>query len=149
MNVPVRRALVSVSDKTGLVELARALAHRNVEIISTGGTARALREAGGISAAVVVVSSISPRPVDDVVALTSRFPMAVTVEAHVLSGGVGSLVAEIIADNGVSCRLLRLGVETPYGNRSGSEEYLHELHGLTPSAVADRVSAALGSVIRT
>ena len=43
---PVRRALLSVSDKTGLVELARALAARDVSLLSTGGTARALREAG-------------------------------------------------------------------------------------------------------
>jgi phosphoribosylaminoimidazolecarboxamide formyltransferase/IMP cyclohydrolase len=40
------RALLSVSDKTGLVELARALARHGVALISTGGTARALREAG-------------------------------------------------------------------------------------------------------
>jgi phosphoribosylaminoimidazolecarboxamide formyltransferase/IMP cyclohydrolase len=44
--LPVRRALLSVSDKTGLLELARALAARGVELLSTGGTARALREAG-------------------------------------------------------------------------------------------------------
>ena len=43
--LPVRRALLSVSDKTGLVDLARALAARGVELLSTGGTARALREA--------------------------------------------------------------------------------------------------------
>jgi len=43
---PVRRALLSVSDKTGLVELGQALAARGVELISTGGTAGALREAG-------------------------------------------------------------------------------------------------------
>ena len=42
----VRRALLSVSDKTGIVELARTLRGFDVEIISTGGTARALREAG-------------------------------------------------------------------------------------------------------
>ena len=41
-----RRALLSVSDKTGLLELARELATREVELVSTGGTARALREAG-------------------------------------------------------------------------------------------------------
>ncbi len=41
-----RRALLSVSDKTGLVELARTLAARGVELLSTGGTAKALREAG-------------------------------------------------------------------------------------------------------
>ncbi len=44
--LPVRRALLSVSDKTGLVELARALAARNVELLSTGGTAKAIRDAG-------------------------------------------------------------------------------------------------------
>ncbi|KAF1709632.1 bifunctional phosphoribosylaminoimidazolecarboxamide formyltransferase/IMP cyclohydrolase [Pseudoxanthomonas sacheonensis] len=44
--VKISRALLSVSDKTGLVELATALAARNVELLSTGGTARALREAG-------------------------------------------------------------------------------------------------------
>lgn len=43
---PVTRALLSVSDKTGLVDLGRALAERGVELVSTGGTARALREAG-------------------------------------------------------------------------------------------------------
>ncbi len=43
---PVRRALISVSDKTGLTELATALAERGVEILSTGGSARAMREAG-------------------------------------------------------------------------------------------------------
>ncbi|TCM87628.1 bifunctional phosphoribosylaminoimidazolecarboxamide formyltransferase/IMP cyclohydrolase [Rhodovulum steppense] len=44
--VPLRRALISVSDKAGLVELGRALAARGVELLSTGGTARSLREAG-------------------------------------------------------------------------------------------------------
>ena len=42
----VRRALLSVSDKTGLVEFARALRGHGAEILSTGGTARALRQAG-------------------------------------------------------------------------------------------------------
>jgi phosphoribosylaminoimidazolecarboxamide formyltransferase / IMP cyclohydrolase len=46
MLVKIRRALLSVSDKTGLVEFARALAARHVELLSTGGTARALRDAG-------------------------------------------------------------------------------------------------------
>ncbi|HAI47052.1 Bifunctional purine biosynthesis protein PurH [compost metagenome] len=44
--LPVRRALLSVSDKTGLIDLARALAARNVELLSTGGTAKAIRDAG-------------------------------------------------------------------------------------------------------
>ena len=43
---PIRRALLSVTDKTGLVDFARTLAGFGVELISTGGTARALRDAG-------------------------------------------------------------------------------------------------------
>ena len=44
--VPIRRALVSVYDKTGLEELGRFLAARGVEILSTGGSAKALRAGG-------------------------------------------------------------------------------------------------------
>jgi phosphoribosylaminoimidazolecarboxamide formyltransferase/IMP cyclohydrolase len=46
MPLPVRRALLSVSDKTGLIELARALAARGIEILSTGGTAELLTSHG-------------------------------------------------------------------------------------------------------
>lgn len=57
--MPIRRALLSVSDKTGLVEFARCLASRSVELISTGGTAAALREAG---LAVVDVAELTGFP---------------------------------------------------------------------------------------
>jgi phosphoribosylaminoimidazolecarboxamide formyltransferase/IMP cyclohydrolase len=43
---PIRRALISVSDKTGLIAFAKALVANDVQILSTGGTAKALREAG-------------------------------------------------------------------------------------------------------
>ena len=43
---PIKRALISVSDKTGLIELGTALAGHGVEILSTGGSAKALRDAG-------------------------------------------------------------------------------------------------------
>ena len=45
-DITIRRALLSVSDKTGLVDLARSLADQGVELVSTGGTAKALRDAG-------------------------------------------------------------------------------------------------------
>ena len=43
---PVRRALLSVSDKTGLEDFAKSLVTQGVELVSTGGTAKALRAAG-------------------------------------------------------------------------------------------------------
>jgi phosphoribosylaminoimidazolecarboxamide formyltransferase/IMP cyclohydrolase len=44
--VPVTRALISVSDKTGIVDFAKFLISQNVHLLSTGGTAKALRDAG-------------------------------------------------------------------------------------------------------
>ena len=57
--LPIERALISVSDKTGLIGLAQALAAQGVEILSTGGTARALRAAG---IAVTEVSDYTGQP---------------------------------------------------------------------------------------
>src|SRR5215813_12563042 len=42
----ISRALISVSDKTGLIDFARALAERGIELVSTGGTRKALADAG-------------------------------------------------------------------------------------------------------
>ncbi len=56
---PIRRALLSVWDKTGLVPFARGLAEAEVELISTGGTAKALREAG---LTVVDVATVTGAP---------------------------------------------------------------------------------------
>jgi phosphoribosylaminoimidazolecarboxamide formyltransferase/IMP cyclohydrolase len=53
---PIARALLSVSDKTGLTELARALAARGVELVSTGGTAKALVAAGLVVTDVAAVT---------------------------------------------------------------------------------------------
>ena len=46
MSAPIRRALISVSDKAGLAEFGRFLADRGVEVLSTGGSAKVLRQAG-------------------------------------------------------------------------------------------------------
>ena len=53
------RALLSVSDKTGLVDFARALAYRGIDLVSTGGTARVLQDAG---LAVISVSDVTGFP---------------------------------------------------------------------------------------
>ena len=61
--IRVRRALISVSDKTGIVEFARGLAGLGVEIVSTGGTAETLRE-GGLEVRDVAELTGSPEILD-------------------------------------------------------------------------------------
>jgi len=59
MTLPVRRALLSVSDKTGVLELARALTARGIEILSTGGTAALLTAHGRCARS--PLTPVSPR----------------------------------------------------------------------------------------
>ncbi|MGA9994209.1 MAG: transketolase C-terminal domain-containing protein, partial [Pyrinomonadaceae bacterium] len=61
----------------------------------------------GINATVMVVASLTPAPVDDLADALSRFSVALTVEAHYLTGGVGSLVSEVVAERGLNCRVVR------------------------------------------
>ena len=57
----ISRALLSVSDKTGLIDFAKGLADQGVMLISTGGTAKALRDAGLTGQPTFPRSPISPR----------------------------------------------------------------------------------------
>lgn len=99
--------------------------------------------AQGISAGIVCIASISPPPVDDILRLLRTHKVAITVEAHYATGGVGSLVAEVIAESGVLCRLVRCGVKDPIGGISGSKHYLYKKHGLSSEALVQVALAAL------
>lgn len=104
--------------------------------------AAAALESEGLSAAVGVVSSFNPSPSEDLAELLATVPLAVSVEAHYVTGGVGSFVAETIAEAGLDCRLVRCGVRTMPTGESGSREYLQERHGLSPAAIARATLAA-------
>jgi transketolase len=95
----------------------------------------------GISSSLLIVSSLNPAPLDDLIAHLSKFSKALTVEAHYLDGGLGSLVCEVVAEQNLQCRVLRCAVnQLPLGI-TGSQSYLHETFGLSPRAIVERAKA--------
>jgi len=92
---------------------------------------------------VALVSSFNPDPADEIAALLDGVPTALTVEAHYRNGGLGSLVAETIAERGLDCRLLRAGVDRMPSGETGSQRYLEERHGLTAPQLAEQLERAL------
>jgi transketolase len=100
----------------------------------------------GIKAKVIVVSSFNPSPVEDLAELLSDVPAVCTVEAHYANGGLGSLVAEVIAENGLPCRLVRAGVRTMPSGRSGSQAHLEEAHGLSAGRLVSAAQTALSVI---
>lgn len=97
----------------------------------------------GLECTVVVVASVNPPPVTDLVSLLARFPLALTLEAHYVVGGLGSLVAEVIAEQGLHCRLIRSGVRETPGGITGSERFLLEHHGITAEGLVDSARLAI------
>jgi transketolase len=123
----------------GRLQLIREGAH--LLLITMGSIASEVVSAAavladrGLSCTVAVVASVNPAPVEDLAALLARFPLALTVEAHYVSGAVGSLVSEVVAERGLGCRVVRCGVRTTPGATSGSQGYLHHAHGLSSNAL--------------
>lgn len=110
-------------------------------LVTMGGiTATTVAAAETLDAAVLVVSTLNPPPADDLAQHLSRFDRVLTVEAHYVTGGLGSLVAEVIAERGLRCKLVRCGVEKEADGRSGSPAYYLERHGLSREAIIARAN---------
>jgi transketolase len=85
----------------------------------------------GITCSVVIIPSLNPAPVADLLEILGRFHGILTVEAHYLVGGIGSLVSEIIAEHGLSCQVWRCGIKAIPDGKTGSQNYMHHMHGLS------------------
>jgi transketolase len=106
-------------------------------IASEAAAAVSSLAAEGIAATLVVVATLAPVEEEELVAVLSKFPLAVTVEAHSVVGGLGSLVAEVVAEHQLSCRLLRCGVRQPMHGLGGSQRFLEHRHGISAAAIVD------------
>lgn len=100
--------------------------------------------AKGLDVTLVNVHTIKPFDAAGVVALAKDHKFIVTVEDHYTTGGLGSCVAEAMADNGVSgTKLVRLGVQDQFGE-SGEPAELYENFGLSASKIAEKIIQVSG-----
>lgn len=99
----------------------------------------------GIDAAVAVVESFNPSPVEDLADFLSDVPLAVTVESHFVDGGLGTLVAEVIAEHGLPTRLRRCGIDELPRGLTGSQAFLQEHYGLSAAAISGTARSAVAA----
>jgi transketolase len=96
----------------------------------------------GLSAAFAVVAQINPPPSAALAGLMRRFRLVCSVENHGRSGGLGSMLAEIAADHGMGCRVMRFGASDNPSGRSGSTAFMHRHLGIAPEQIETEVRAA-------
>lgn len=122
---------------------------RDLTLISTGSmlktavdVARRLEEKG-VTARVLSMHTLKPLDDEAVLAAARETGAVVTLEQHSVIGGLGSAVAEVLAEAPVKVRFQRIGLPSAFAPRVGSQAYLEEQHGLTEEPVLRAVERVL------
>ncbi|WP_313517737.1 transketolase C-terminal domain-containing protein [Pseudomonas sp.] len=97
----------------------------------------------GIQAAVINMHTIKPLDREAVLARARQCKAIVTAENHSILGGLGTAVAEVLAESGLACRLARVGVADTFA-QGGSTAFLQQQYGLSAEHIARAASGLLG-----
>lgn len=121
---------------------------KDVTIIATGlpvseslEAAKQLAESG-IDAQVINIHTIKPLDEEIILAAAKKTGRIFTVEEHSVIGGLGSAVAEVLADNGCSVKLTRIGMQDVFGESGPAKELLHK-YKLDAEGIAEQIKAGL------
>lgn len=131
-----------------LGQATRILEGDDVAIVSTGVMlshcleASSLLQDEGLSVSLVHVPFLKPLYAEGILGAVGRARLVVTVENHFTCGGLGSAVAELLAEAGLGARLLRVGLQDRFGE-PGTPDYLFHRFGLDADAIFGRIIQAL------
>jgi transketolase len=134
-----RRPLETIYPEDETFELGKGKVLKDgsdVTIVGTGALmvqealkAAEILNSEGISAAVIDMHTVKPIDAELIIKYAQKTGLFVTIENHQIFNGLGSAVAEVLAEN-CPCRLKRIGVEDEFGE-VGTQEYLQERYKLT------------------
>ncbi|MFG1172837.1 transketolase family protein [Erwiniaceae bacterium CAU 1747] len=121
----------------------------DLALVATGSTvheivdAAALLADAGIQATVVSVPSIRPCDTEALLAAMQGCKAVITVEEHNVNGGLGSLVAEVLAEAGAGVMLKRLGIPDGEYAAAADRGWMRQYHGFDAQAIAARAREML------
>jgi transketolase len=122
---------------------------KDLLLVTAGGITSNVVETGkalaneGINVTIAVLASITPIP-QDLPQLLSKFRYIMTVEDHYVNGGIGSLICETMAENGITASLVRCAVRKSMNGITGSEKYLWSKAGISMENLLAEAQALLG-----
>jgi len=123
---------------------------QNILLITYGSIAFEVVQAAetlardGIDCGIAVVSTLNPVPVQSLSDLLKKYNQVITIESHYNVGGLGSLVAEVIAEHGINAKLCRRGIGRMPSGISGTQAYMNEKFGISANAIVETVKNGLG-----
>jgi transketolase len=93
----------------------------------------------GINVTFAVIPTFEKSVLEEIKTLLQKHDTVLTVEAHYLSGGIGSMVAEIIAENSINCKLRRMAVRSLSDGVYGNEKFMYQRNSLSAADIEKNV----------
>jgi len=97
----------------------------------------------GVNATLINVHTIKPFCKEQVLEAAYKSKMLFTVEEHSICGGLGGILSEILAENGVPVRLCRIGLEDVFAAGYGTHRSVRAENGLDAKSICDKIVEAL------
>ena len=122
---------------------------RYVAILTTGAIyeeidkALAILAESGITPSVYSFPTVKPIDKETIKKCAETHTLIVTCEENNIMGGFGSAVSEVMADNGINSRLIRIGIDDTFCDVVGDQTYLREIYGMSGKKIAEKIIEAM------
>ena len=122
---------------------------RYVAILTTGAIyeeiekALAILEENGITPSVYSFPTVKPIDKEAIKKCAESHTVIVTCEENNIMGGFGSAVSEVMADNGLNSRLIRIGIDDTFCDVVGDQAYLRDIYGMSGRKIAEKIIEAM------
>jgi transketolase len=122
---------------------------RYVAILTTGAIyeeidkALAILAESGITPSVYSFPTVKPIDKETIKKCAETHTLIVTCEENNIMGGFGSAVSEVMADNGLNSRLIRIGIDDTFCDVVGDQTYLREIYGMSGKKIAEKIIEAM------
>ncbi len=144
----------SISDTTTSFSLSQAtelVAGDDISLVSCGGivdealaAAKELK-ASGISCRVINMSTLKPFDSGIIIRAAKETGLIITLEEHNKIGGLGSAVAEVVAEEGLGVKVRRIGMDDSYSSVVGDQAYLRQYYGMNCETIVNIAKDLIGT----
>ena len=96
-------------------------------------------EADGITSKVINISTIKPFDTNSIISSCKKFKTIVSVEEHSIIGGIGSSISDVIATNGLTSKLLKIGLNDTFATGYGTHKEVLKMNGLDSDSIYKKI----------
>lgn len=133
----------AVQIRTG-TELCKIALFSTGDILAEAHAAVNLLAADGIHISQYSFPFVKPLDEQLIRECAQQYEYIFTLEEHNIVGGFGGAVAEVLAEVGTGCKLVRLGIKDTYCEDVGDQQYLRALNGINAQGIAERIKLEIG-----